>query len=705
MIRSPLCRSLSIGFLILGVSFAPTVRAAGPKISFDRQIRPILSDTCFKCHGFDENERKAGLRLDTRDGILAKGESGSAAVVPGKSAESELLRRLTTSDASTKMPPPDSGRTLTPQQIDLIKQWIDQGAEVTQHWAFIPPKQPQPPQVQREELVKTPIDRFWLKRLEQEGLKPSPLADKTTLIRRVTYDLTGLPPTIAEVDAFLADTSPQAYERLVDRLLSSPRYGEHMARYWLDAARYGDTHGLHLDNERSLWPYREWVIRAFNQNLPFNEFTVNQLAGDLLPNATRDQQIATGFNRCNISTGEGGSIDEEVRVRYAVDRVETTSTVWLGLTMGCSVCHDHKYDPISQKDFYRMYAFFNSNTDAPMDGNVLLPAPSLKLPDAMTEKKLNDLGTEAASIEKQIVDVIEKTPYVEPLAGKGLTGEMREYVWVEDELPAGAKPQGEIPWEFVSGDNHPVLSGKKSHHGTAQGLKQHFFTDAKQPLIVGEGDKFFAYVYLDPKNPPREIMLQFHAKDWEHRVVWGEDLIPWGVPDTVSRIKMGPLPEKGKWVRLEIDAARVGFKEGNQIDGVAFTQHDGTAHWDKMGIVSRGPQGTESGFESLAAWMKYEATLTRLKAPEDIHSTVVALLAEKKKEAEQLAAAQQKPAAPAVPLLRPRLPLLQPRILPLIPSRRKQKLPPRKTAQPKRRKSATISCDTSRCRRGPSSLL
>ncbi len=312
---------------------------------FGRDIRPILSSACFKCHGFDDKTRMADLRLDTLEGATAKLESGTTAVVPGKTAESELIRRITSTDAGEKMPPADSGKSLTPREIELLTKWVEQGAEFQPHWSFVAPVRPELPELkQHAAAVRNPIDRFVLARLEREGLAPSPQADKVTLIRRVTLDLTGLPPTPQEVDDFLTDNSPEAYEKVVDRLLRSPRYGEHMARYWLDAARYGDTHGLHLDNERSMWPYRDWVVRAFNDNKPYDQFTIEQLAGDLLPSPTLDQLVASGFNRCNVTTSEGGSIDEEVRVRYAVDRTETMSTVFLGLTLGCAVCHTHKFD-------------------------------------------------------------------------------------------------------------------------------------------------------------------------------------------------------------------------------------------------------------------------------------------------------------------------------------------------------------------------
>src|SRR5262245_50300138 len=304
-------KSVSLGAVLVLVSAWSSTRAES-RVQFNRDIRPILSDNCYKCHGPDEKERQAGLRLDTEAGTRAELDSGSIAVVPGDIEASELARRITSTDPDVQMPPPDSGKQLNAKQIDLLTKWITEGAEWKGHWSFEPVQRVGAPQVTHQNLVQNPIGNFVLARLEEEGLQPSTDADKVYLIRRVTYDLTGLPPTPAEIDAFLADTSPDAYEKLVDRLMQSERYGESMARMWLDLARYGDTHGLHFDNERALWKYREWVISAYNQNKPFNQFAVEQLAGDLLPNATFDQRIATGFNRCNVTTNEGGSINDEV---------------------------------------------------------------------------------------------------------------------------------------------------------------------------------------------------------------------------------------------------------------------------------------------------------------------------------------------------------------------------------------------------------
>jgi len=284
-------------------------------------------------------------------------------------------------------------------------------------------------------------------------LRPSPEADKPTLIRRVTFDLTGLPPTPEEVDEFLADQNGDAYERLVERLLKSTRFGEHEARYWLDAVRYGDTHGLHLDNERSHWAYRDWVVSAFNRNLPFDEFTVEQIAGDLLPNPTQEQKIASGYNRCNVSTSEGGAIDEEFYVRYAVDRTETTSILWMGLTVGCAVCHDHKFDPVSQKEFYQMYAFFNNMNEKAMDGNALLPPPMMRLPNSDQAKELAEMNDSIAPVEAQIRSEVAKIDYKEPKRPPASTNR-QDFVWVEDDFPAGAM----LRYAGLKANRHSVAS-------------------------------------------------------------------------------------------------------------------------------------------------------------------------------------------------------------------------------------------------------
>jgi hypothetical protein len=338
-----------------------SLSATASTVEFNRDIRPIFSDRCFTCHGPDAATRKTKMRLDMESTAKIELRGGRRSIVPGDPAASEIYRRISSGDKAVRMPPAYLGReSLTPHEIALIRDWIAQGAKWEPFWSFIPPKRPPLPAVKNSAWVRNPIDAFILSRLEREGLHPSPEAGKRILIRRVTLDLTGIPPTPAEVDAFLADNSPSAYERVVDRLLASPRYAERMAFRWMEAARYGDTNGYQTDGPREMWRWRDWVLDAFNRNIPYDQFTVEQLAGDLLPNATLSQRIATGFNRNHRTNGEGGIIPEEYRVEYVADRTQTTATVWMGLTLGCARCHDHKYDPFLQKDFYRLFAYFNN---------------------------------------------------------------------------------------------------------------------------------------------------------------------------------------------------------------------------------------------------------------------------------------------------------------------------------------------------------
>ncbi|QDU64357.1 Planctomycete cytochrome C [Planctomycetes bacterium Pan216] len=629
-------RNFTHVLLFLG-ALPTSVASAEAPIDFNRDIRPILSNTCFHCHGMDEATREADLRLDTKEGAFAD-LGGYHPIVSGKSDKSELFRRIVSADDSEKMPPPDSGKELSDAQIELIRRWIDQGAPWKGHWSFEAPKRPTVPEVKPTATSGNAIDRFIHERLASEGLEPAEEATKEALLRRATFDLTGLPPTIEEIDRFLADDSPDAYEKAVDRLLESPRYGEHMARYWLDAARYGDTHGLHLDNERSIWPYREWVIKAFNNNMPFDQFTVEQLAGDLLFKPNRDQMIATGFNRCNVTTSEGGAIAEEFRVRYAIDRVETTGTVFMGLTVGCAVCHDHKYDPISQKEFYQLFAYFNNLAEPAMDRNKPLPPPTLMLPTPDQQEAVERYKRQIALLDKAIDAELASIDYSDPAELVAGEPEPREYVWFDDSLPEGAKPLGnenEKSWRFVGGPKYPVYCGKSVATRKAKSRSQHYFQGVEKGLLIGESDKLFIHVYLDPQDPPRQVMLQFNDGTWEHRAYWGEDLIEWGEAGTVSRHHAGPLPKQGEWVRLEVDARTVGLKPGTIINGWACTQFDGTVHWDKAGIVSAIPQGEEQ-LASLAAWEKVlKGDKKKLAAlPKDLQN-VLKVAKEKRSDAQK----------------------------------------------------------------------
>ena len=585
---------------------ASTVNGQAGKIEYGRDIGPILSDTCFKCHGPDEHDRQADLRLDTRTGLF----DDSSAVVANDLEASQLYQRIISDDPDLLMPPPDSGRELTATQKNMFKRWIEEGAVWEKHWSLIPPEKPAVPNSNLG--VTNPIDSFIRQRLNEAGLSPSREADRRVLIRRVAFDLTGLPPSSDLLAKHVNSEEPKWYEGLVDELLASPHYGEHMARYWLDAARYGDTHGLHLDNYREMWPYRDWVVSAFNQNMSYRDFTIEQLAGDLLDDPTDQQLIASGFNRAHITTNEGGAIMEEVYVRNVVDRVATTGTVFMGMTIGCAQCHDHKFDPISRKEFYQLFAFFNNLSDAPMDKNIKNPAPVIKVMSESQKSKLALLQQQAEAAITRLDERVAGYEYIDPMDKKTeadsseahvsqtKNSEPAEFVWLEDDaFPTGAKP--EQNWNFVSKSDGPVNSGLKSRVAVGKsGMVQHFFTGAA-PIKAMKGDQLFAYVFLDPEDTPSEIMLQFNDGNWEHRVYWGANKIDWGTDNSPSRFYGGELPEAGKWVRLEVDAEKVGFLDLTLINGMAFTQWGGKAHWDSAGIVSKTDQSFE--FKSLAKWV------------------------------------------------------------------------------------------------------
>ena len=393
--RPPVAR-----FVILSLILSPLAIASAAqdsKVDFQRQIRPLLSDACFQCHGPDPKVRMAGLRLDLREDLFQARTSG-APVVPGDPDNSLIIQRISHEDANLRMPPAYSQKTLSDDQIDLVRRWIADGAVWQQHWAFTRPRRPDLPEVKDNSWPRQDLDHFVLSRLESHGLAPSPPAEKSRILRRVTFDLTGLPPTLEELNAFLSDPSPAAYEKAVDRLLASPRYGERMAAVWLDLARYADTDGYQDDEPRIMWRWRDWVVDSLNQNLSFDQFTIQQLAGDLLPDPNPEQKLATGFLRNNRVNGEGGSIADEFRVEYAVDRVNTVSTAWMGLTVGCARCHDHKYDPISQTEFYRLFAFFNKVSEPGTYRRSA--APTIKVPPRVVQRQLDRIHRELQVLDR-----------------------------------------------------------------------------------------------------------------------------------------------------------------------------------------------------------------------------------------------------------------------------------------------------------------
>ncbi len=605
-------------------SFASEQVAQGGSeaIDYNRDIRQILSNHCYACHGPDKAKLQAGLRLDHQETALAALESGGHAIVPGDSSQSKLIARITSTDEDEIMPPKAAGKRLKPEEIEKLRRWIDQGAKWKGHWSYLKVERPGLPPVSKPGWPKTPIDYLILRRLDQEGLSPSPEADKTALARRLSFDLTGLPPAIAEVDVFVADNSPGAYEKLVDRLLSSPRYGERMAQKWLDLARYADTNGYHIDNHRDMWRYREWVIGAFNRNLPFDQFTTEQIAGDLLPGSTLEQKIASGFHRNVMVNFEGGADPAEYLTKYIVDRVTTTATVWLGSTLACTECHDHKYDPFTQREFYQLYAYFNNVPEQGLDGQKENPVPSIRVPSPEQTAQLDDLRRQLASVDDRATRELAKVE-VEPPAPPALAAEPRDYVWVDDAIPEGSTDSEEKKsdsWRWVDSPQ-PVLNGKTANERTATGLGQSVFTGARLPLMIGEGDKLFAHVYLDPNNLPDEIMVQFNDGTWEHRAYWGASKIDWGTDDTASRRSMGPLPEAGRWVRLEVDAAGVGLSPGTAVGGLACTQFGGHVFWDKLGIVTRTPQGS-SLYDRQETWELAERSRPKSPAPQAVQAAI-----------------------------------------------------------------------------------
>jgi hypothetical protein len=521
------------------------------KLDFNRDVRPILSDACFACHGPDAKTRKGDLRLDVR----AEATKHDA-IVPGKAEASELVRRLLSDDPRKQMPPPKTKKTLSPAQIATLRAWIDQGAPYAEHWAFVPPQRAALPTVRAAAWVRTPVDAFVLARLEAEKLQPMPEASRAALLRRVTFDLTGLPPTLEELDAFEADTRPDAYERVVERLLASPRFGEHQARFWLDLARFGDTHGLHLDNYREMFLYRDWVIAAFNGNKPYDQFATEQLAGDLLPGGRIDDLIATGFNRAHVTTSEGGSISEEVHIRNVNDRVDTFGVVFLGLSVGCAKCHDHKYDPISQKDFYALSAYFNSLEGNPLDGNAARHPPVVRVPTPEQTKRLTQAEAQLAAAKKAYDEAAATLKFDEPADATG-PGTFAD--WAAKLKPAG------LPPELVAIAKVPLEKRKPEQMAK---LRKHFIENIwptgkkrldplRTVVVKWEAERAAAdaaipvtYIFKEAAKPRQAYLLK--RGEYDQR---GE---------AVGRDVPGFLPKKGE-IRTRLDLARWVLDETNPL--------------------------------------------------------------------------------------------------------------------------------------------
>jgi hypothetical protein len=498
--------ALAIGLHLLAV--APSLAAEEPN-SFNRDIRPILSDNCFYCHGQDANKRQSDLRLDQRQASLDYG-----AIVPNDAEGSLLLERINATDPDMLMPPPDSNRKLSAEEKELLRRWIAEGAAYDEHWAFVAPERPAPPAVKNESWIRNTIDRFVLAKLEAEGLAPSPEADRATLIKRLSIDLTGLPPTPEEVDAFVADRDPAAYDQLVDRLFASRHYGERMALPWLDAARYADSNGFQQDGDTWQWMWRDWVVKALNDDLPFDQFTIWQLAGDLLPNATTEQKIASGFNRNHLLNGEGGAIPEEQRFVILFDRIDTTATTWLGLTMACAQCHDHKFDPLTQRDYYSLLDAFNrvpeSGVPQRQSSRIRVAAPFLELPTEQNKKRIAEFDSQISAAQQE-ADAVVNAAFEGWRTGL-LSGGINDGAGLPDPLLALLrKPEGERTEEekkSLAADlrKHfdekvrPELNGKLPAVGKLESLKRR--------LADYRGDQVPRVMVMSDEQPRESHILE-----------------------------------------------------------------------------------------------------------------------------------------------------------------------------------------------------
>jgi len=606
--------------------------ASAEKLSFNRDIRPLLSAACFRCHGFDEATRQADLRLDTPEG--AKQLFASTNI-----DENPLWHRISSSDPDTVMPPPDEVRQLTADEKALLKRWIEEGGEYEQHWAFNPiAKTELPPTIDGfSHWHASPIDRFLLPAMIKRELTPQSEADRETLIRRVSFTLTGLPPTLEQIDAFVLDASEDAYRQMVDRFLNSSHYGEEMAKHWLDVARYGDTHGLHLDNVRNIWPYRDWVISSFNQNQPFDQFTIEQLAGDQIENPSQSQLVATGFNRCNVTTSEGGAIVDEFLYRYAVERASTTFQAWMGLTGGCAVCHDHKYDPISAKEFYSFYAFFYSAADPAMDGNRSDTPPYLLLPTPAQKARLTDLKTvesaAAAELDQKALAwasswdkwIAKSTPMTkqntempsdsEPSAENGADSNAPADpiydIWLDDQMPMGSSQNNTSrnAEQWVSPDDMLPPLGRRALRMSYGNFHEQTVTGGLVPRVIPHAAELEVWVKLDPLHPPEAILVELNTahgdKKGKYRFAWGEvDSLKRGKFDNKTNVRVGDLPSTGGWERLVVKYDSFDIPPGSVVDSFVLAQFGGVLLWDALAIRGSRPADGDP-LLSFENWIAY----------------------------------------------------------------------------------------------------
>lgn len=593
MQRSP---QVILGNLLLSTLFCLVYVANSPArgdepIEFNRDIRPILSQTCFRCHGFDAKTREAGLRLDTASDAYAIREGESAAIKPGSLGESLAWQRIISTDPESVMPPPSANRQLSEEEKKMLEKWIAQGATYQQHWAFEPLKKSD-----RE----IDIDRELNLAIDQNHLQRNPIADAATRVRRVALTLTGLPPDPADVTSLSTNPSRANYERIVDKYLTSPHFGEEMAKHWLDLARYGDTHGLHLDNDRSIWAYRDWVIRAFNANQPFDQFTVDQIAGDLLPNPTQDQWIATGFNRCNVTTSEGGAINEEFLFRYAVDRTSTTVQTWLGLTAGCAVCHDHKYDPLSTKEFYSLYAFFYNAADPAMDGNISTTAPFKRLISAEQQKELDALQQQENTEREKLHEIARNYERRTPITSAGVqAGENLHHrasrVWIDDEFPLESRTRN-------TSRNKENWRMESSAPMGVRFLSQSFGNRFEQTISGGwpvlqvpKNGTLQFWVRLDRYEPASAITVSVKAGNKSARWTWANTPEDAKSIDRGAKGPTGPLPVPGVWTQLSVSLDDLPAEEVQDLHIGLF---GGNCDWDGFVATGEFSAADGGGFET-----------------------------------------------------------------------------------------------------------
>lgn len=606
----------NVGWLAVWLwACCPVILVAQDTVQFNRDIRPILSATCFRCHGFDEKARQGELRLDIASGVLSTPDRPGA-IVPGKPEESEVWKRITSTDPDKVMPPPNANRQLNEAERQQIQNWIVQGAKYQNHWSLESIQRPDLPSVEvpdsEAQWRVNPIDKFLVAAQHQHQLTRQPEADKNTLIRRVAFTLTGLPPTPAEVDAYLLDDTTTAYENMVDRYLATPQYGEEMAKHWLDVARYGDTHGLHLDNVRAVWAYRDWVVEAFNRNQSFKDFTIEQLAGDLLPNPSKSQLIATGFNRCNVTTSEGGAIAEEFLYRYAVERTSTTIQAWLGLTGGCAVCHDHKYDPLSSKEFYSMYSFFYSAADPAMDGNVVDTPPFLSLATPEQEAELKRRKDLLAAADARLQTAADQVAakwdqHLNRVSQSHRQARPVHDCWLDDDLPLGSTHRNTSRNSdlWTTADQLEVPLGQRALRQEFGDYYQEKVDGGLVPRAIPQQPSLDVWLRVDHRHPPRAVMIELDTSAGLRRFAWGEVAsLNRGEFNSATQVRMGELPPPATWTKLTIPTEQLNLEPGKFVDAFTLAQFGGICWWDGLTMYGTAP-ATNDPRESVDNWWTY----------------------------------------------------------------------------------------------------